>query len=121
MLPEDGSKRRPGEITFRWGGITGDTGITYVLEISNEAGNVVWSQSGIEEFSYLVPGDDLPRGTYYWRVKAVDEFLNESLWSSRSSFTIWTVPTWVWVIVGVAVLVVLMVVAYRETRFKVIE
>lgn len=121
ILPEDGSKFRPGEITFRWGGITGDTGITYVLEISNEAGNVVWSQSGIEEFSYLVPGDDLPHGTYYWRVKAVDEFLNESLWSSRSSFTIWTVPTWVWVIVGVAVVIVLMVVAYRETKFKVIE
>jgi len=120
MLPEDESRLRPGDITFRWGGVTGD-GITYILEISNEPGNVVWSKSGIEERQYEVPREELPQGTYYWRVKAVDEFSNESQWSSRISFRVYAVPTWVWVVVGLVVLTVLMVVAYRETKFKVVE
>ncbi|MBE0430492.1 MAG: IPT/TIG domain-containing protein [Dehalococcoidia bacterium] len=120
MLPEDESRTRPGDITFRWGGITGE-GITYTLEISNEPGNVVWSRSGIEERQYEVPKEELPQGTYYWRVKAVDGFRNESEWSSRISFRVYAVPIWVWVVVGLVVLVVLMVVAYRETRFRVVE
>ena len=120
MLPEDESRLRPGDITFRWGGATGD-GITYILEISNEPGNVVWSKPGIEERQYEVPREELPQGTYYWRVKAVDEFSNESQWSSRISFRVYAVPTWVWVVVGLVVLTVLMVVAYRETKLKVVE
>ena len=124
MLPQDGSKVRSGEITFRWGGITGGNDITYILEISDTAGfaTVSRSESDIGELSYALPEDEaLPKGTYYWRVKAVDEFENESDWSSPSSFTVSPIPTWVWVVVGVAVLVVLMVVAYRGTKFKVTE
>ena len=120
LLPEDESRMRPQNVTFRWGGITGE-GITYTLEISNEPGNVVWSQSGMEERQHEVPKEELPQGTYYWRVKATDEFRNESEWSSRISFRVYAPPTWVWVVVGLAVLVLLMVVAYRETKFRVVE
>ena len=120
MLPEDGTRRRPGDITFRWGGIIGE-GITYTLEISDEPGNVVWSKSGIEERQHEVPREELPQGTYYWRVKAVDGFGNQSSWSNRISFRVFAPPIWVWVVVGLAVLTVLMVVAYRETKFRVVE
>ena len=121
MLPPDESRFRPGDITFRWGGITDSNSINYTLEISNEPGNVVWSESDISELSYKVARDALPQGTYYWRVKAADEFGNQSEWSSRSSFRVWAVPVWVWVLVGVVILIILMVVAYRETKFKVVE
>lgn len=121
MLPPDESRFRPGDITFRWGGITDSNSISYTLEISNEPGNVVWSKSDIDQLSYEVPRDALPKGAYYWRVKAVDEFGNQSEWSSRSSFRVWAVPVWVWVVVGVVILIILMVVAYRETKFKVVE
>ena len=122
-LPEDGSKVRSGRVTFHWQGITGSSNITYTLEISQTAGfgNIVRSKS-VEENSYTLTEEEaLPKGTYYWRVKAVDNYGNKSAWSSPSSFTASPIPTWVWVVVGVVVLVGLMVVAYRETKFKVIE
>ena len=123
-LPEDGSKSRSGVVTFQWQGITSGSEITYVLEISETAGfsSIFRSKSGIEELNYqLTEEEALPKGTYYWRVKAVDDYDNESDWSDSNMLTASPIPTWVWVVVGVVVLVGLMVVAYRETKFKVTE
>ena len=111
-------------VTFSWQGITGSSEITYTLEISETAGftSISRSKSDIEEFSYALNKEEaLPRGTYYWRVKAEDDYGNESAWSDSIKFTVSPIPTWVWVVVGVVVLIVLMVVAYRETKFKVTE
>jgi hypothetical protein len=126
ISPKD-STLRSGEVTFKWQGVSGDTGYTYTLEISKTAGSAnIWSKSGIEESSYTLTDTEtvtetLPKGTYYWRVKIVDDYGNESAWSDSTKFTVSPIPTWVWVVVGLVVLVVLMVVAYRETKFKVTE
>jgi hypothetical protein len=122
ISPEKDTKLRSGEITFRWGGITGSSNITYILQISDspDIATYVWRKSDIETSTYtLLKEEALPKGTYYWWVKAVDNYDNESLWSSPSSFIVSPIPTWVWVVVGLVVLVGLMVVAYRETKFKV--
>ena len=125
-LPADESKLRSGRVTFQWQAITSDNDITYTLEISETADfdRGITSRSGIEELSYqLTEQEALPKGTYYWRVKAVDSYGNESEFSDSdySTFTLSPIPTWVWVVVGAVVLVGLMVVAYRETKFKVTE
>jgi hypothetical protein len=122
ISPKD-SKLRSGIVTFKWQGVTGSTGYTYTLEISQTAGSGnIWSKSGITESSYTLTEDEaLPPGTYYWRVKIVDDYGNESAWSDSIEFTVSPIPTWVWVVVGLVVLVGLMVVAYRETKFKVTE
>jgi hypothetical protein len=126
ISPKD-STLRSGEVTFHWQGVTGGTGYTYTLEISQTAGaGNIWSKSGIEESSYTLTDtptvtETLPKGTYYWRVKIVDDYGNESAWSDSIEFTVSPIPTWVWVVVGLVVLIVLMVVAYRETKFKVTE
>jgi hypothetical protein len=126
ISPKD-SKLRSGIVTFNWQGVTGGTGYTYTLEISRTAdsGNI-WSKSGITESSYTLTDsptvtETLPPGTYYWRVKIVDDYGNEGAWSDSIEFTVSPIPTWVWVLVGLVVLVILMVVAYRETKFKVTE
>ena len=122
ISPQDNTLRSGG-VTFKWQGITGSTGYTYTLEISRTAGSGnIWSKSGITESSYtLTENEALPKGTYYWRVKIVDDYGNEGAWSDPIKFTVSPIPTWVWVIVGLVVLVVLLVVAYRETKFKVTE
>jgi hypothetical protein len=125
-LPADGKKLRSGRVTFQWQAITSDNDVTYTLEISETAdfNKGITSRSGIEELSYqLTEEEALPKGTYYWRVKAVDSYGNKSEFSDSdySTFTVSPIPTWVWVVVGVVVLVGLMVVAYRETKFKVTE
>jgi hypothetical protein len=116
-------KVRSGEVTFHWQGATGSTDYSYTLEINTSAGSGnIWSKSGIEESSYTLTEEEaLPKGTYYWRVKIVDDYGNASAWSDSIEFTVSPIPTWVWVVVGLVVLVGLMVVAYRETKFKVTE
>jgi hypothetical protein len=101
----------------------GGAGYTYIMEISTTAGSGgILSKSGITVNSYTLTDDEaLPKGTYYWRVKLVDDYGNESAWSDYIEFTVSPIPTWVWVVIGLVVLVVLMVVAYRETKFKVTE
>jgi len=124
ISPVNNTKFRSGDITFRWGGVTGGSDITYILQISNspDVSTYVWSKSDIETSSYILPEEEaLPKGNYYWWVKAVDNYGNESPWSDSSAFRVSPIPIWIWVIVGVVVLVGLMVVAYRETKFKVTE
>lgn len=125
ISPEKNSKLRSGEITFRWGGISSGSNITYILQIGTSTSvttNVVLHKSDIDTSTYTLSGNEtLDKGTYYWWVMAVDNYDNQSPWSDPSSFTVSPIPPWVWVIVGLVVLVGLMVVAYRETKFKVTE
>jgi hypothetical protein len=123
ISPAKDSRLRSGEITFRWGGITGGSNVTYTLQISDSPSIATYVQRITTETpTYTLSKEEaLPGGTYYWWVKAVDDYDNESLWSSPSSFTVAPIPTWVWVVVGLVVLVALMVVAYRQTKFKVTE
>jgi len=117
------STLRSGEVAFHWQGVTGGSGYTYTMQINTSAdsGNI-WFKAGIEESSYTLTEEEaLPKGTYYWRIKIVDDYGNESPWSDSVEFRVSPIPTWVWVVVGVVVLVGLMVVAYRETKFKVTE
>jgi hypothetical protein len=127
ISPED-SKLRSGTVTFSWHSITGGNGITYIVEISSDSafrsGLVSEPAGGTTELVYTLPNDKaLGNGTYYWRVRAVDNYGNESAFSASdySTFTVSLIPTWVWVVVGLVVLVVLLVVAYRETKFRVTE
>jgi hypothetical protein len=125
VSPDD-STIRSGIVTFDWQGITGGSGYTYTytLEISETAGgSAVRSIPNITELSYRLLKEEAltTRGTYYWRVKVRDNYDNESPWSNSLKFTVSPIPTWVWVVVGLVVLVGLMVVAYRETKFKVTE
>ncbi|TET42671.1 MAG: hypothetical protein E3J60_01945 [Dehalococcoidia bacterium] len=122
ISPKD-NRLRSGDVTFNWQGATGSTTYTYTLEINTTAGSGnIWSKSGIAESSYTLTEDEaLPKGTYYWRVKVVDDYGNEGAWSDYIEFRVSPIPTWVWVVIGLVVLVVLMVVAYRETKFKVTE
>jgi hypothetical protein len=122
ISPKDNTLRS-GEVNFNWQGSTGSTSYTYTLEINTSASSgKIWDKSGITESSYTLAEEEaLPKGTYYWRVKVVDDYGNEGAWSDSIEFTVSPIPTWVWVVVGLVVLVVLMVVAYRETKFKVTE
>jgi hypothetical protein len=123
ISPKD-STLRSGIVAFRWQGTTNSTGYSYTLEISETAAfsTTVMPPKSVKESSYTLTKDEaLPAGTYYWRVQIVDDYGNEGAWSDPIEFTVSPIPTWVWVVVGAVVLIVLMVVAYRETKFRVTE
>jgi len=122
ISPEEGKTLRSRNVTFEWGRImgSGKITVTYELEIIGPGGSHRFSD--IEALSYQMPGDEaLRRGDHTWQVRAIDEFGNESLWSNPTPFTVSPIPTFVWVIIGLVVFTTLMVVAYREGKFKVIE
>ena len=118
ISPKD-STLRSGTVTFKWQGVTGSTGYTYTLEVSGEGST--WPKSVVESTYTLTEDEALGKGTYHWRVKIVDDYGNEGPWSESIEFRVSPIPTWVWVLVGLVVLVVLLVVAYRETKFRVTE
>jgi hypothetical protein len=118
ISPKD-STLRSGMVTFRWQGTTGGTGYNYTLEIAGEGSNL---PKTVTESTYTLSEDEaLGKGTYYWRVRIVDDYGNVGPWSESIEFRVSPIPTWVWVVVGLVVLIVLLVVAYRETKFRVTE
>jgi len=124
ISPQQGSRLWSGEVTFRWGATTGGSNITYILQISDkpDPATYVGGKSDIQTSTYTLSKEEaLLKGTYYWWVRAVDDYGNQSPWSDSSSFNVFLIPTWLWVVIGVVILIVLMVVAYRETKFRIAE
>jgi hypothetical protein len=119
VSPKD-STLRSGDATFQW--LTSGSDITYRLQISGTSSFGSASTYNTQTLSYALTGDEgLQPGTYYWRVMATDSYGNESPFSDAMEFRVAPIPTWVWVVIGVVVLIVLLAVAYRETRFRVTE
>jgi len=118
VTPEEGRRLRSGEVEFEWGRITAGSEVTvkYTLRITGPGGSRSVIVDGL---TYTVPrGESLPPGDYEWQVKAVDQFENESEWSEPMPFRVRPIPLLVWVAVGLVVFTTLMVVAYREEKFR---
>ena len=118
VLPEEGRKLRSGEVEFEWGRISAGSEVTvsYTIRITGPGGSRSIIVDGL---TYKVPEEEsLPAGDYEWQVKAVDQFENESEWSEPMPFRVSPIPIWVWVAVGLVVFTTLMVVAYREDKFR---
>ena len=78
-------------VSLVWTDSTDDSGIKeYVVEYSSNA-NFSDAFSYTSNLSSFELGD-LPLGTYYWRVKAVDTANNPSGWSTSQSFNIDFIP-----------------------------
>jgi hypothetical protein len=121
-----GTKLKSGEVTFQWQTVSGVAPVTYTLEVSSspDFAALLRTRSGLSGSSYkLSPEEALPRGTYYWRVKAIDAVGTESQWSSASSFAVAPPRSkaWIWVLVGIVVAAIAVFVAYRATRFRISE
>ncbi len=118
VLPEDGRRLRSGEVEFEWGRITAGSEVTikYTLRITGPGGSRSVMVDGL---TYTVPSEEsLPPGDYEWQVKAVDQFENKSEWSEPMPFRVSPIPVLVWVALGLVVFTTLMVVAYREEKFR---
>jgi len=95
-------------VNFVWSQVSASGGVTYNLEVAD---NYKFSDvklgmraSGLTQTNYTL---NLEPGTYYWRVKAVDNSGNESEWAnSLYTFSVGMFPGWVLAIAGVIYLVI---------------
>jgi len=75
---------------FDWSDVTDPSGVTYSLQVDDNAdfSSPIVSKEGLTESTYTLTKDEaLSKGTYYWRVKAVDGAGNAAGWTAPFSFT----------------------------------
>jgi hypothetical protein len=92
--------------TLKWADAPDPSGVTYTLQMdtSDRFSNLVLEKAGLTTPSYTLDETEaLPRGGYYWRVKAVDGASNESAWSTSVFLKSGLMPLGAFIgIVGVA-------------------
>ncbi len=112
ISPEAGSEFgyfHKSAVTFRWSAVEDPSGVYYVLEVSPSpdfAGTVI-RKEGLASTEYtLSSGEALGRGSYYWRVRAVDGASNQSDWTNSHLFKIGGFDWWLIIVIIAGISVV---------------
>jgi hypothetical protein len=96
--------------TLKWGDAPDPSGVTYVLQVGTDPNflHPLLEKADLASPSYiLAESEALPRGRYYWRIKAVDGASNESPWSSPVALKSGLMALWtLLVIIAVGITVV---------------
>jgi hypothetical protein len=93
--------------TFTWSSVADPSGVTYNLQVDtfSDFSQPVLDKTDIPTGHYILTATEaLPRGQYYWRVKAVDGASNESSWSQVRLFKAGLMPLWGLVLIILAVI-----------------
>jgi len=103
--------------TFQWTAVTDESGVGYMLQIASDEGftNLVVPEiSGLSETNYTLSKEQaLPRGAYYWRVKAIDGAQNDSGWTAPYSFQVGLMPLWAFIVIVVVIGLLVAALVYR--------
>lgn len=100
-------------VTFDWSDVEDPSGVYYVLEVSPSAdfAGVVIHKPGLTASEYtLTEKEALSKGTYYWRVKAVDNAENESEWTSGQLFKVGGMEWWQIALIIIAFIVIISII-----------
>jgi hypothetical protein len=98
--------------TFQWAAVSDDSGVSYNFQLSaspdvtssGEFAQPMISASGLTGTGYTAT-EDLPQGTYYWIVQAVDGAQNQGGWSAPRAFRVGLMPLWAYIAIIVAIVV----------------
>jgi hypothetical protein len=77
--------------TLDWSDVTDASGVKYQVQVDDNSGfsSPLLDASSLTASQYIfAAGENLPAGTYYWRVRAVDGAGNASAWSGVWSFVV---------------------------------
>jgi hypothetical protein len=85
VSPADGAIDQPMSITFRWHPAAGANTYRFQIATVSDFSSTFTDQSGLADTSLTVDGFDAER-TYYWRVRANNEF-GDGDWSQVRSFS----------------------------------
>ena len=91
--------------TFKWSPVSDPNGVTYRLQIDTnpEFAYPIIDKTGIQANYYtLYSSEALPRGTYYWRVKAINNAAVESPWSAARTVKSGVMAVWLLILIIVA-------------------
>jgi hypothetical protein len=95
--------------TFSWSNVADPSGVTYSLQVDtySDFSQILLDKTDIPTSHYtLTATEALPRGHYYWRVKAINGASNESSWSQVRLLKAGLMPLWALLLIilaGIAV------------------
>lgn len=121
LSPQDGSKTGllgNAKPTLKWSGVSDPSGITYVLQIDTDPdfSQPLLEKSDIQGSRYvLTAAEALPRGEYYWRVRAVDGASNQGNWSRPWQVRSGIIEGW-----AIAVILIVLAVSAAATYFLIL-
>ena len=81
----------------KWQDVEDPSGVRYTLQIATDRDfdDVVLEKAGLEKPRYtLAAAEKLPRGIYFWRVRAIDRASNQSSWSNAYELQSGMMPIW---------------------------
>jgi hypothetical protein len=123
-LPKDANL--PAIANFEWTPVTDPSGVTYIMQISLDAGfNSTVLQKTVAGTSYQLTEQEKLKDAgsskpYYWRVRAIDGASNEGPWSSAKSFTVgYITPSWIMYFIYAVAAIILFAIGFfvgRRTR-----
>lgn len=96
--------------TFEWDAVSDPSGVTYSLQISAKSDftTTLLSKDNLAESKYRLTDEEaLARGTYYWRVKAIDGASNDSGWTQSTEFKAGLMPLWLFILIVIVAAVIL--------------
>ena len=107
--------------TFEWEAVTDPSGVTYSMQVASKKdfATTLVSMDDLPEATYTLTEDQaLARGTYYWRVEAVDGASNDSGWTDPIEFKAGLMPMWLFILIVVvaAVIMVRLFFMFRNMR-----
>jgi uncharacterized membrane protein len=85
IAPANGFSENDNTPTFEWSSVSNPGGVTYQIQIDDNVDFIspVYFAAGIVENNHTLPDENaLASGTYFWRVRAVDNVGNALNWSS---------------------------------------
>jgi hypothetical protein len=97
-------------VTFNWGAVPEPEGVTYTLEIGqNFDFNPPLPELQMTRLTSTTFNMDIPQGTYYWRVRAVDSQGNEGNWAyAPYPFKVGEFPLAPVIIIGAVIIVIIL-------------
>ncbi len=129
LVPEAGSRIGffgGSVVSFQWEEVEDPSGVIYTLEIGQDpdlSDRILLKEKLIRAEYTLRDEEALERGTYYWRVKAIDGAGNESEWTVEQVFKVgfmewWVIPVIILALVVVIIIVRRVVVMSRRGEWK---
>ncbi|HLB27633.1 MAG TPA: hypothetical protein VJK47_00320, partial [Dehalococcoidales bacterium] len=87
ISPKDGARVGiTGDVTpmLKWSVVSDPSGVSFIIQFATDPdfSQPIMEKTGVTGNRYILTASEaLPRGQYYWRIKAIDGASNESAWS----------------------------------------
>ncbi|HEY83433.1 MAG TPA: hypothetical protein G4O01_09160 [Dehalococcoidia bacterium] len=115
LVPEVGSKA-DAAVYFDWEDVSSlSPPVTYHLQVASDRGftDMVLEKKGLTDSEYALSKEEKLAAVkkefpYYWRVRAIDDALNEGEWSAPGSFYVgFTLPSWaIYTLIGFGAIII---------------